>query len=177
MSANIEMLEVSGLREALKEINKIDKALRREITKDFERAASPMVDAMRADVPAQPPLSGFANRSRTQWKKNESKSIRVKIDTRRPRGRSMPNGGKGEPVGVVKIRAMSAGMSIFDMAGKSTGKTPRGEALIANLQQRYGSPSRVMWPNAEKHSEEVSANIEVTVKKVQTEITRILKDN
>lgn len=175
MSATIQMLEVSGLKEALKEINKLDKKLRREITKDFEKAASPMVDAMRADVPLTPPLSGFANKSRTQWKKNEPKNIKVKIDTRKPR-RQTP-GAQYEPVGVVKIRATTAGMNIFDMAGKNGGKTAQGEALIRALQARYGNPSRIMWPNAERKSQEVETNIEQVVKKVQTEMTRLLKEN
>jgi hypothetical protein len=175
MSASIQMLEVSGLKEALKEINKIDKKLRREITKDFEKAAAPMVEAMRADVPLTPPLSGFANKSKTQWKKNEQKSIRVKLDTRKPRKQTP--GAQYESLGVVKIRTTTAGMSMFDMAGKNGGKTPRGEAMINALQSRFGNPSRAMWPNAERKTQEVEANLEQVVKKVQTEITRILKDN
>jgi hypothetical protein len=177
MSATIQLLEVSGLKEALKEINKLDKKLRREITKDFEKAVSPMVDAMRADVPLTPPLSGFANKSRTQWKKNEQKNIKVKIDTRRARNRNMAQGAQYESLGVVKIRAMSAGLSIFDMAGKNGSKTTRGENMVETLQARFGNPSRIMWPNAEKHAQEVEVNLEAVVRKVEREYKRLMGGN
>ena len=175
MSASIQMLEVSGLKEALKEINKLDKKLRREITKDFEAAASPMVDAMRADVPQSPPLSGFANKSKTQWKRNETKNIKVKLDTRRARNRNMAKGAQYESLGVVKIRATSAGLSIFDMAGKKgDGDTPQGEAMVAALKRRFGDPSRIMWPNAERKWQEVETNLEPVVRRVSAELTRLL---
>lgn len=177
MSATIQLLEVSGLKEALKEINKLDKKLRREITKDFEKAVSPMVDAMRADVPLTPPLSGFANKSKTQWKKNEPKNIKVKIDTRRARNRNMAKGAQYESLGVVKIRAMSAGLSVFDMAGKNGAKTTRGEAMVQALEARFGNPSRIMWPNAEKHAEEVEVNLEAVVRKVEREYKRLMGEN
>lgn len=178
MSASIQMLEVSGLKEALKQINKLDKTLRREITKDFERAASPMVDAIRADVPAAPPLSGFSHKSRTAWKKNEQKNVRVKLDTRRARNRNMAQGAQYESLGVVKIRSTSPGLAIFDMAGKAgKTKTTQGEAMVNALERRFGSPSRIMWPNAERKWQEVEANLEPVVKKVSTELTRLLKEN
>ena len=133
-----------------------------------------MVDAMRSDVPLTPPLSGFANKSKTQWKKNEPKNIKVKIDTRRARNRNMAKGAQYESLGVVKIRAMSAGLSVFDMAGKNGAKTTRGEAMVQALQARFGNPSRIMWPNAEKHAEEVEVNLEAVVRKVEREYKRLM---
>lgn len=177
MSASIEMLEVSGLKEALKEIGKLDKALRRELTKDFERAASPMLDAIRAAVPTSPPLSGFATKSRMQWKRNESKSVRVKVDTRRAKYRNENTGAEWSNVGTVKIRTTTAALAVFDIAGKaSSGKTPQGEALIAGLQRKFGQSSRIMWPNAERKWQEVEGNLEQVIQRVERELTRLMKD-
>lgn len=178
MSATIEMLEVSGLKEALKQIGKLDKSLRRELTKDFERAASPMVDAIRTAVPTSPPLSGFATKSRMQWKRNETKSVKVKVDTRRAKYRNENSGAEWSNVGTVKITTTTAALAIFDIAGTAgSGKSPQGEALIAGLQRRFGNPSRIMWPNAERKWQEVEGNLEQVIKRVQDELTRLLKEN
>ena len=177
MPATVQVLEVSGLKEALKEINKIDKKLRRELTKDFERAASPMVDAIRGDIPSSPPLSGFATKSRLQWRTNETKSVKVKLDTRRARYRNEKTGSNYEQLGVVKIRTTTPAVAVFDIAGKtSSGKTAQGKAMIDGLQRRFGRASRIMWPNAERKWQEVESNIEPVVRRVSDELTRLMKD-
>ena len=170
----VQMLEVSGLKEALKTVNSLDKKVRRQLTKDFENAAEPMLQAMRGAIPAAPPLSGFANKSKTQWKKNETKNIKLKLDTRRARNRNLAKGAQYESLGVVKIRTMSPGLAILDMAGKRGSKTTRGAAMVDALDNRFGSASRFMWPAAENKSQEVEMNLESVVKKVEAEMTRLL---
>lgn len=178
MAATLDVKEVVGLKEALKTINKLDKQVRRQLTKDFEQAASPMLDAIRQSVPTEPPLSGFATKSRLAWRRNEARSIRVKLDTRRARYSNEKTGQQYSTVGVVKIRTTTPGVAVFDIAGKaSSGKTQQGTALIANLQRRFGSPSRAMWPNAERKWQEVEANLEPVLQKVQDEMTRLLKES
>jgi hypothetical protein len=170
----VQMLEVSGLKEALKTVNSLDKKIRRQLTKDFENAADPMLQAMRAAVPAAPPLSGFATKSRTQWKKNETKNIKLKLDTRRARNRNLAKGAQYESVGVVKIRTMSPGLAILDMAGKRGSKSDRGAAMVENLTSRFGNASRIMWPSAEAKWQEVQNNFEPVIKRVESEMTRLL---
>ena len=53
-------IEVVGLKEALKTLNKIDKSLRREITKDYKKIVQPVIDDANALVPTGVPLSGMA---------------------------------------------------------------------------------------------------------------------
>jgi hypothetical protein len=170
----VQMLEVSGLKEALKTVNSLDKKIRRQLTKDFENAADPMLQAMRGAIPAAPPLSGFANKSKTQWKKNETKNIKLKLDTRRARNRNLAQGAQYESLGVVKIRTMSPGLQIFDMAGKRGSKTTRGAAMVEGLNNRFGNASRIMWPAAEAKWQEVQTNLEPVIKKVESEMTRLL---
>ena len=44
-------IEVVGLKEALKTLNKIDKSLRREITKDYKKIVQPVIDGRRRRHP------------------------------------------------------------------------------------------------------------------------------
>ena len=53
-------IEVVGLKEALKTLNKIDKSLRREITKDYKKIVQPVIDDAKNLVPTKAPLSGMA---------------------------------------------------------------------------------------------------------------------
>jgi hypothetical protein len=170
----VQMLEVSGLKEALKTVNSLDKKIRRQLTKDFENAADPMLQAMRAAIPAAPPLSGFATKSRTQWKKNETKNIKLKLDTRRARNKNLAQGAQYESLGVVKIRTMSPGLAILDMAGRRGSKSDRGAAMVEGLNSRFGNASRIMWPAAEAKWQEVQTNLEPVIKKVESEMTRLL---
>lgn len=170
----VQMLEVSGLKEALKTINSLDKKVRRQLTKDFENAASPMLQEMKSAIPTAPPLSGFANKSRTQWRKNESKNIKLKLDTRRARNRNLAKGAQYESVGTVKIRTMSPALAILDMAGKNGSKSDRGAAMVDGLTGRFGNASRFMWPAAERKWQEVEMNLVPVIQKVQSEMTRLL---
>jgi hypothetical protein len=133
-----------------------------------------MLQAMKAKIPATPPLSGFANKSRTQWKKNETKNIKLKLDTRRARNRNLAKGAQYESVGVVKIRTMSPGLAILDMAGKRGSNSDRGAAMVDGLNNRFGNASRIMWPAAEAKWQEVQMNLEPVIKKVEAEMTRLL---
>jgi hypothetical protein len=170
----VQMLEVSGLKEALKTINSLDKKVRRQLTKDFENAAEPMLQAMKSAIPSAPPLSGFANKSRTAWKKNETKNIKLKLDTRRARNRNLAQGAQYESLGTVKIRTMSPALAILDMAGKRGSSSARGEALVNGLNSRFGNASRFMWPAAESKWQEVEMNLVPVIAKVQAEMTRLL---
>jgi hypothetical protein len=55
-------LEIYGLKEALKELNKIDKSLRREITKDYKRITAGLVSDIESAIPLNYPLSGWERR-------------------------------------------------------------------------------------------------------------------
>lgn len=52
-------IEVAGIKEALRELNDIDKKLRRQITKDYQEIVKPVVMDAQALVPPAAPLSGF----------------------------------------------------------------------------------------------------------------------
>ncbi|MGA1505566.1 MAG: hypothetical protein ACO37V_03215, partial [Ilumatobacteraceae bacterium] len=59
--------QVVGLKETLRDLNKLDKELSKEIRKDIRKTVRPLVDAINASVPAGAPLSGMAHSGRTGW--------------------------------------------------------------------------------------------------------------
>ena len=186
---NIKM-EVNGLREALKEINKLDNKLRRQLTKDFAKAADPMVQVARSKVPDRPPLSGMARRwksnSKTEgplWVGDEASNIKASINTRRARKRNLGQGAQYETVGAVRVSTASKGarkiqsrnLFIFDMAGRGSGSNDQGRRMMEQLNSRFGRGSRVMWPAAESTMEQVQNNLKPVVKKVMDDYKRLVK--
>ena len=77
MSGNVG-IEVLGLKEALKELNRIDPKLRREITRDFKQIVKPVITRAEALLPSGAPLSGMAR----SWKGKSGADIMSWMDTR-----------------------------------------------------------------------------------------------
>ena len=143
-------VKMSGVKDAVKELRKIDPELRKQFNKDAKAVVRPVVDAAKSNYPSEF-LSGMSR----PWTQNgvakfpyiQSKAksgVRLKVDTR------------GKAVSIISIRQMNPAASIIDMAGKKGGGSPRGEVFIANLTAKFGNASRVMWPSFERHETEVT---------------------
>ena len=160
-------IEVVGLKEALKTLNKIDKSLRREITKDYKKIVQPVIDDANALVPTGVPLSGMARNWSTRsgfkmlpWVPGMKQKIAAKINTRAIKEYS----GNKTNVGTFGIQWKGATGTMFDtsMAGSL------GRALTA----QYGSRSRVMWKAYEQRQTDVMSEMEQLVKRVMDEANR-----
>jgi hypothetical protein len=141
-------IEVVGLKEALKTLNKIDKSLRREITKDYKKIVQPVIDDAKNLVPSKAPLSGMARaykyRSGFQvlpWSDGYNQKIIAKINTR-------------------NIKETSAG----DKVNVGT--------FMIQWQARYGPRSRVMWKAYEQRRDDVQREMEQLVRRVMDEANR-----
>ena len=160
-------MEINGLRETLRELNKMQPELRKQLNDEFNTIVKPVVDAIKTAVPGQPPLSGMARKWKTEsgrnifpWKPESiQKSVTTKIDTRR----------QGSALGVMKIVMKSSAGTIYDMAGKHGGNTAKGQAMIRNLG---GSPSRFMWPTYERNAHLVQKEMEQYAAKVMDIVNR-----
>ena len=82
-------IEVVGLKDALKTLNKVDKSLRREITKDYKQIVAGVISDANSLVPTQAPLSGMSRNWRTRsgfqllpWIPGYKQKIAAKINTR-----------------------------------------------------------------------------------------------
>lgn len=162
---------ITGVKETLRELNKIEPELRKEIIKDFRQVVKPVINEIKRMLPTQAPLSGF-NRSWTQGSNQKTpwdgatvaKSVTSKVDTRK----------RGNALAVMKIIMKSPAGAIADMAGKKGGDTRQGQIMIAALERRFGRASRFMWPSYIDKAQEIESGIEQLVEKVTDATNRRL---
>jgi len=180
---------VVGLKESLKELNKIAPTLRRQITKDYIQIMQPVTNTVQKIIPTIPPVSGMAKGWKTKsgaemlpasgWNGNKAqKLLKPKINTRKVKEFQ----GQTENVGTFGVVLKGNVNTIFDMAGrKSRGNTDvfsrvgshgrrvgtvGGPQLIAMLQGRYGGASRAVWAGYERSKNEVDREMEKLVQRV-----------
>jgi hypothetical protein len=180
---------VVGLKESLKELNKIAPTLRRQITKDYIQIMQPVTNTVQKIIPTIPPVSGMSKGWRTKsgaemlpasgWNGNKAqKLLKPKINTRKVKEFQ----GQTENVGTFGVVLKGNVNTIFDMAGrKSRGNTDvfsrvgshgrrvgtvGGPQLIAMLQGRYGGASRAVWAGYERSKNEVDREMEKLVQRV-----------
>jgi hypothetical protein len=158
MSANFT-LEVEGIKEALRDINKVSPALRRQITKDFKEIVAPVVKDARQRNPQEPPLSGFVRRWTTKsglemfpWDpKKSDRGIAAGTSGKKPK---LFNG-MTQNLSAFFIRWKGPQSTLFEMATKGN--------LGGNLDAKYGFPGRVIWKSWDAHSDEVMRKVKELV--------------
>ena len=161
--------QVVGLKETLRDLNKLDKELSKEIRKDIRKVVQPLANEITAVVPATAPLSGMAHSGRTGWQNR--KRVQVKLDTRKPR-RYVDRPGRST-VNVVRLTTKDAPTAIVDMAGKAGGSQSRRDARYQRpnfsraLTARLGPPSRFMWRTAEDRLQELQNDIKPIIERVE----------
>jgi hypothetical protein len=163
-------IEVVGLKDALKTLNKIDKSLRREITKDYKKIVQPVIDDANKLVPSGVPLSGMKRNWSTKsgfkmlpFVPGRKQKIAAKINTRNIK----EYGGNKSNVGTFVIQWQGATGTMFDTSMEGS----LGRALTA----RYGRSSRVMWKAYEQRQGDVISEMEQLVKRVMDEANRETK--
>jgi len=167
-------IEVAGLKEALREINQIDKKSRQQITREFKSIMKPVVNEAKQNVPKTPPISGWGRLWKTPsgfqmlpWDGNPAtKLIDVKVSGKRPREYQ----GQIRDLAVLIVRWRGAVNTLFDMARDSN--TPQGANMIAGLNSRAGRASRVMWPAYEAKANEVEGALRDEIEKVMAMVNR-----
>ncbi len=179
MAASVGV-EYDGLKQALREIQKVDPALRRQITKDIKDAMNPLLSAIKDSIPSSAPLTGQAHNGRTAWK-NESKNVSMKVDTRKARSRNLAQGAQFESVGTVKITAKGAALSMTDMAGRGPNQTRNRNPLRARpgfagyLTASFGrGPSRFVWARSDDYLDEITRNVDKIVIEVMDKTNKSL---
>jgi hypothetical protein len=170
--------QVVGLKETLRDLNKLDKELSKEIRRDIRKTVQPLADKINQAIPGGPPLSGMAHSGRTGWANR--RKVAVKLDTRKPRryidrpGRIVTN--------VVRVTTKDAPTAIVDMAGRAGGSQSRAPFsrqrpnFSSALTSRLGPPSRFMWREAEDALPEIERETLAIVRRVETIMNRDLKN-
>jgi len=164
-------VEVEGLKDTLRLLNKIDPTLRKEFGKRIRQLAQPMVDEIDKIRPTGDKLPrGFQHRGRT----GSGAVKKIKINT------------------TVRVMTADAASAIADMAGKPgnismTGRSrsypgrPNGHALngqgagmIRALNKYVGAPSRFMWKNADPIPNSMEREFLALVAEMEDEINKEL---
>ena len=170
--------QVTGLKETLRDLNKLDKELSKEIRKDIRNVVQPLADAINQEIPGGAPLSGMKHNGRTGW--NNRKKVAVKLDTRKPRkyvdrpGRIVTN--------VVRVTTKDAPTAIVDMAGRAGGNASRAPEsrqrpnFAPAVTARLGAPSRFMWRTAEGRLDKIQRNMMPVIRRVEDIMNRDLKN-
>ena len=158
--------QIIGLDIVVRELNDLEPGLVKQLKKDLVTEIKPLYQTIKSTIESSKPfLSGFQHSGRTGISKN---TVRVT-------GKAV-TGRRGRKTSLVSIRTTSAAAEIADMAGRKTGrgKTPAGQALIANLTARYGKASRFIYPSIEKEIPRVQASITKIVEKYADMVNRKL---
>jgi hypothetical protein len=164
-------IEVVGVKNALRDLGKFDKDLARDLRKDARRAMKPIVDDAKRNIPTTA-LSGMSRpwtsaRSGVQllpWDGTQArKYVKAKTSTKKPREFQ----GVTRDLAAFYVSWAGGVNAIFDMAGRRS-----NSVMAANLTGKFGPPSRIMWPAAERHEAQVSAEIS----KVVDDVVRATND-
>ena len=176
---NSPTLEVVGVKEALRELNKIDKKARRQLTKDYAEIVAPVVNEARALTPQQAPLSGMAytwkGRGAKQTKpifpyngNATDRAIKPFVSGKKPR----QFGGFVSNLATFGVRWSSSDAIVVEMSGKGPVPTAKGKQMVRELSQRYGEPGRFLWKAYLKHEADVIRNVDRLIKDLMRRIQR-----
>jgi len=179
-------VQVFGIKEDLKTLNKLAPDLRRQITKDYRALMQPTISDARNNLPTGigvTVMRGFGRKWRHifPWDKaNANRYISGKIDTRRARQRNMDKGAQYETLSAFIIQQKNPAGIVFDIAGRggrsSSSQKRKGgtyewnNTLIENMDKTFGKASRSMWPAVEANTD----NIEAAIKNITEEVERQL---
>jgi hypothetical protein len=185
---------VVGLSETLRELQKIDAELIKEIRKDWRRIAKPAIADARFFMPDQVPLTGMRRGRLTYDPKIADRKIGAFLRPKTKRRKSV----NIQTHSLFNIEERDPGAAIFDIAGrKTTGsqksrrKMPDGtvkvltfkQTFISNLQEYHGRgqykerASRAMWPGVEhaapRLANEIEQSVNERIRKYNREARRI----
>lgn len=166
-------LEVKGLAEALKTLQKLDPELRKEVVKGMKQAASPLESAARSLIPDASPLTNWGTWLGGYDTAAVRKGIKVAFRGGKVKGQA------GDVFPLLTLRQTNAAGVIYDAAGRSfpgrnSEGAQRGRAMVDKLA-RSGNASRSMWPAVERHMPQVQATLEDVIGTVTARINTELK--
>jgi len=173
--------KIRGLDDALKTLGKMDPALRRIAVKRLKGDVQPIVSAIKAGIPQAPlskwvaPKQSSARRGVIQAGRSGAEGLpyfvfsKAKSGVRSSVKKQSKRGMKGKQI-LISIRQTNGSGIVFDMAGKKTQGT-----FSRNLTNKWGGPSRRMWPTVERHKSQVVVSINRSVIDMEQQINHMLR--
>jgi hypothetical protein len=115
-------IEVTGLKEAIRSLNKVEPGLRKQFVQDATRIAQPAIQEVQRGYEREY-LSGMAR----NWQQGGSKKFPFSI-ARAISGVKLKVDASREATSLIYIQQMNAGAAIWESAGRKT-RNPLGESL------------------------------------------------
>lgn len=178
-------IEAIGLKDALKELNSLDKRARRQITKDFKEVLQPVVDYGRELIPDVDQIPSGMLRSWTPTNgRGRARNSRifpwvpgkVKFDSRISTKRPQAYANYVKNLTVLSVYLRGAGDVVVDLAGVGTTISDKGQAMVNALNNKLGrTPSRITWRAYDAQDGNVNEGLQRVMDKVGEEIDRAKK--
>jgi len=169
-------IEVAGIKDALRVLNKIEPGARRELTRNYKKVMEGVRQDVKDSIPFGPPLSGMAynwtTKSGTQifpWA-DHNNNVRVGVSGKKVREFS----GFLTNLATFYLRYDGPSAVVVDMAGKGKVPTKQGATMVAALSRKFRSPSRFLWPAWERNKPQVIDEIKLLVDDLMRRTSREL---
>lgn len=172
-------MEVVGIKDALRELNELDKEARRKITRDFKRITKPVEQTAKSLMPKTAPISGMGRAWKTKsgfemfpWGTAGKDTIVSQVSGRKPKMFA----GHMTNLATFYIRFKGPTATLFDTSGKGPVPTRQGSQMVSALTNRFGPPSRVLWRAYEQHDGDVVRETQKLIDEMMEDINRRRKD-
>jgi hypothetical protein len=178
-------VDVYGVRETLAELRKYEFETFKRIKSDLIQSAQPAADAVGSKFPDEPLMNWHSSGGRLKTKSNlppynaasARKKVKVVVSTKKPRGQNQ--------YGLIRLQQMDAGGQVYDSAGSATvggqgSMATAGQKFISNLDKvgtkskGNGFRSRIMYPQTKKNLPLIEQAIEVSIRKIDSEVQKRL---
>lgn len=126
--------KVTGITQAVRELNKIDKDIVKQLRNDMKTLLAPEAKQIANEVPIKPPLSGFDHAGRTRWTGARGSVSVTPSRIRRDKEES--------PIVTIRLlgKARGAGFEIAEKAGmrnlRYSKNRSSGQQFVKNLNTR-----------------------------------------
>jgi hypothetical protein len=165
-------IEVVGVKEAIRSLNKVQPGLRKEFTKDAARIAQPAIQGVQNAYKGMPlstkapaPLSGMTR----NWTQGQSKkfpfSLRLAVS-----GVKLKVDASYKAVSVIYITQMNAATAIFEAAGR---KNP-GNQLAQSLTPVSPGRTRIIGPAVYRQRPKIEGEMKKSISDVVARVQREL---
>ena len=161
-------VRIDGTKETLKLLKEFEPELRKRFAENANTIAKPITDAAKQRYPDSFVLLSGMQRAwhtgkgrRLVFPYSQSaaaKGVKVSIRTTK------------STRSVISVVQMNPAASIIDMAGKKNA-TKKGTIFNDRLSTVFGGPSRVMWPAATSHVNQVSTEMAKLVHEAEVQVS------
>lgn len=156
--------EVTGVRDAIRSLNKIEPGLRKQFNQDAQKIAQPAIQHVQESY-VRLPLSGMAR----NWSQGGSKKFPFVIERAR-RGVKLKIDASRESLAIINIQQTDPGAAIFETAGRKT-----ANRLGQALGQLKANHTRILGPAVFRRRREIENEMKALAMAAVERVNRELR--